>query len=115
MIASADFLQTPLQFLKGVGPRKAADFERAGLATVEDLLFRFPHRYEDRSQLQSIASLREGQTVSIAGRVTTAGLRGTRRPGVRIFEALLRDESGTVRLAWFNSTYSRIRSARVPS
>ncbi len=105
MPASADFLQTPLQFLKGVGPRKAADFARAGLNTVEDLLFRFPLRYEDRGHLQPIASLREGQTVSIAGKVITSGLRGTRRPGVRIFEALLRDASGTVRLSWFNSAY----------
>ena len=105
MTAPADVLQTPLQFLKGVGPRKAADFARAGLNTVEDLLFRFPLRYEDRGHLQPIASLREGQTVSIAGKVITSGLRGTRRPGVRIFEALLRDASGTVRLSWFNSAY----------
>ena len=75
MPASAEFLQTPLQFLKGVGPRKAADFARAGLHTIEDLLFRFPLRYEDRSRLQPIASLREGQTVSIAGEVITSGLR----------------------------------------
>ena len=39
---SDDPLQTPLQFLKGVGPRKAADLKKAGLSTVEDLLFRFP-------------------------------------------------------------------------
>jgi ATP-dependent DNA helicase RecG len=105
MTASPDYLQTPLQFLKGVGPRKAADFARVGLHTIEDLLFRFPLRYEDRSRLRSIASLREGQTVSIAGEVITCGLRGTRRPGVRIFEALLRDASGTLRLAWFNSAF----------
>jgi ATP-dependent DNA helicase RecG len=104
-MTAGEYLQTPLQFLKGVGPRKAADFTRAGLSTIEDLLFRFPLRYEDRSQLQPIASLREGQTVSIAGEIITAGLRGTRRPGVRIFEALLRDPSGTVRLSWFNSAY----------
>jgi ATP-dependent DNA helicase RecG len=104
-MTAGDYLQTPLQFLKGVGPRKAADFTRAGLSTIEDLLFRFPLRYEDRSRLQTIASLREGQTVSIAGEIITSGLRGTRRPGVRIFEALLRDESGTVRLSWFNSAY----------
>ena len=85
------WLTTSLQFLKGVGPRKAADFARAGLHTVEDLLYRFPLRYEDRSRLQPIASLREGQTVSILGDVITCGLRGTRRPGLRIFEALLRD------------------------
>lgn len=101
------WLATPLQFLKGVGPRKAADFARAGLHTLEDLLYRFPLRYEDRSRFQSIASLREGQTVSILGDVITCGLRGTRRPGLRIFEALLRDGTGTVRLAWFNSPFLR--------
>ena len=101
------WLATPLQFLKGVGPRKAADFARAGLHTLEDLLYRFPLRYEDRGRFQAIASLREGQTVSIVGDVITCGLRGTRRPGLRIFEALLRDGSGTVRLAWFNSPFLR--------
>ncbi|MBK5298933.1 MAG: ATP-dependent DNA helicase RecG [Vicinamibacteria bacterium] len=105
MSDSAAWLATPLQFLKGVGPRKAADFASAGLHSVEDLLYRFPRRYEDRSRLQSIASLREGQTVSISGDVITCGLRGTRRPGFRIFEALMRDASGTVRLAWFNSAF----------
>ena len=103
--AEADLLQTPLQYLKGVGPRKAADFARAGLVTVEDLLFRFPLRYEDRSRLQPIASLREGQTTSVLGQVTTAGLRPTRRPGLRIFEALIRDQSGTLRVSWFNAAY----------
>ena len=58
----ADPLATPLQFLKGVGPRRAADLERAGLLTLEDLLYRFPLRYEDRSRLQPIASLKPGQT-----------------------------------------------------
>ena len=100
-------LQTPLQFLKGVGPRKAADFARAGLHTVEDLLYRFPLRYEDRSRLQPVASLREGQVATVAGDVITCGLRATRRPGFRIFEALVRDASGTVRLAWFNSAFLR--------
>jgi ATP-dependent DNA helicase RecG len=107
MADPAAWLSTPLQFLKGVGPRKAADFARAGLHTVEDLLYRFPLRYEDRSRLQPIAALREGQTVAITGDVITCGLRGTRRPGFRIFEALLRDPSGTVRLAWFNSAFLR--------
>ena len=58
-----DVLATPLQFLKGVGPRKAADLKRAGLITVEDLLYRLPFRYEDRSRMQPIASLRPGETV----------------------------------------------------
>jgi ATP-dependent DNA helicase RecG len=100
-----EVLQTALQYLKGVGPRKAADFARAGLHTIEDLLYRFPLRYEDRSRLRPIASLQEGETVTISGEIVQCGLRATRRPGFRIFEALLRDASGSARVAWFNSSF----------
>ena len=55
-----DPLQGSLQYLKGVGPRRAADLQRVGLSTVEDLLYRFPTRYEDRGHFQTIASLRPG-------------------------------------------------------
>ncbi len=50
-LPSGDLLSTPLQYVKGVGPRRAADFERVGLTTVEDLLLRFPLRYENRADL----------------------------------------------------------------
>jgi ATP-dependent DNA helicase RecG len=100
-------LATPLQFLKGVGPRRAADLERVGLLTVEDLLYRFPIRYEDRSHLQAIASLRPGHVVSIAGRISSCGLRMTRRPGFKIFEALISDASGSIRATWLNQPFLR--------
>src|SRR6186997_2883895 len=102
-----EVLATPLQFLKGVGPRRGADLERAGLVTVEDLLYRFPIRYEDRSQLQAIASLRPGQTASITGRIVHCGLRTTRRPGFKIFEALVSDDSGSLRVNWLNQPFLR--------
>jgi ATP-dependent DNA helicase RecG len=98
-------LATPLQFLKGVGPKRAADFEHAGLHTLEDLLYRFPLRYEDRSRLQAIASLKPGQTASVAGRVLVCGLRATRRPGFKIFEAAIDDGSGSLRAVWLNQPF----------
>ena len=101
-----DVLATPLQFLKGVGPRRAADLRRAGLVTVEDLLYRFPFRYEDRAHFASIASLRLDQGPhSIVGEIVEAGVRYTRRRGFKIFEALVRDPSGCVRAAWPNQTF----------
>ena len=100
-----EVLQTALQYLKGVGPRKAADFARAGLHTIEDLLYRFPLRYEDRGNLRAVASVQEGETVTISGEIVQCGLRPTRRPGFRIFEALVRDASGSIRVAWFNSSF----------
>jgi len=102
-----EVLATPLQFLKGVGPRRSADLERAGLVTVEDLLYRFPLRYEDRSRLQTIASLRPGRAASVAGRVLACGLRSTRRPGFKIFEAAVDDGSGSLRAVWLNQPFLR--------
>jgi ATP-dependent DNA helicase RecG len=104
---SEAFLATPLQFLKGVGPRRAADFERAGLRTIEDLLYRFPLRYEDRSRLQSIRTLAPGQTASVSGRILSCGIRSTRRPGFQIFEAIIDDGSGPLRVVWLNQPFLR--------
>ena len=100
-----DLLRLPLQYLKGVGPRKAADLKKAGLHTVEDLLFRFPTRYEDRSRLQPIISLRPGQTSAIAGEVLHASLSFTRRAGFKLFTALVQDESGQIQVVWPNQAF----------
>jgi ATP-dependent DNA helicase RecG len=100
-----DYLASALQYLKGVGPRRAADLERVGLHTVEDLLYRFPIRYEDRGNFQTIASLRPGTNASIIGEVVSAGVRPTRRPRFRIFELLVRDGTGSLRAIWFNQPF----------
>jgi ATP-dependent DNA helicase RecG len=96
---------TPLQYLKGVGPRRAADLQRVGLSTVEDLLDRFPIRYEDRGTFQTIASLRPGITASVAGEVISCGIRPTRRPRFKIFEMLVRDRTGALRAVFFNQPF----------
>ena len=101
----SDFLQTPLQFLKGVGPRRAADLQRVGLSTVEDLLYRFPLRYKDRGHLQPISALKAGQQVAIAGRIQSSRLRTTRRPGFKIFEALVGDTTGSIVALWMNQSF----------
>jgi len=112
MPAPAEVLQTALRYLKGVGPRRAADLEHAGLATVEDLLSRFPIRYEDRGRFQPIAALKPGEAATVAGEVLGCGLRATRRPGFKIFEALVRDESGSIRAVWLNQPFLRDVFAR---
>jgi ATP-dependent DNA helicase RecG len=100
-----DFLQTPLQFLKGVGPRKAADLKRAGLQTVEDLVYRLPFRYEDRSRMQPIASLRPGAKAAVLGEIKSARLAITRRRGFKIFNAVVSDASGAIRCTWMNQAF----------
>src|SRR5215218_3986727 len=105
MTSAADPLQGPLQYLKGVGPRRAADLQRAGLSTVEDLLYRFPTRYEDRGHFQTIATLRPGVAASVIGEVLSCGIRPTRRPRFKIFEMLVRDNTGSLRAIWFNQPF----------
>src|SRR5918993_796748 len=98
-------LETPLQFMKGVGPRRAADLQRVGLTIVEDLLYRFPIRYEDRGSFQTIASLRPGVAASVVGEVVSCGVRPTRRPRFKIFEMLVRDATGALRAVFFNQPF----------
>jgi ATP-dependent DNA helicase RecG len=100
-----DPLVTPLQYLKGVGPRKAADLKRAGLDTVEDLLYRLPFRYEDRSHMQPIATLRPGNKAAVFGEIKSAHVATTRRRGFRIFHAVLGDASGAIRCSWMNQAF----------
>jgi ATP-dependent DNA helicase RecG len=104
-VLSVDFLSTPLQFLKGVGPRKAADLKRAGLVVVEDLLYRLPFRYEDRSRMQPIASLRPGAKAAVLGEIKSSHLAITRRRGFKIFHAVIADASGAIRCTWMNQAF----------
>ncbi len=98
-------LQTPVQFVKGVGPRRARDLAAKNIHTVEDLLYHLPYRYEDRTHFRRISDLRPGDKTSILVKVLTAGLMITRRSRLRIFDLAARDESGVIRCKWFHSEY----------
>lgn len=97
--------QPELRFLKGVGPRRAAELERAGLLTHDDLLHRFPIRFEDRSRLGRSTDLRPGEVVGLCGEVVSTGLRRTRRRGFTLFEMLARDEAGLFKVVWMNQPF----------
>jgi ATP-dependent DNA helicase RecG len=88
-----------VQFLKGIGEKRAQAFERLGVVTVQDLLFHLPHRYIDASSVTPMARARVGDDVACVGTVVTTGVLPTRK-GLRIFHAVLRDSSGTLECAW---------------
>jgi ATP-dependent DNA helicase RecG len=92
-------LDTPVQFLKGVGPRRAELFARMDISTCEDLLYHIPHRYLDATTVTPIARATVGQDVTVVGRVVSKGVLPTRRR-LRIFRAVLRDASGLIECAW---------------
>jgi ATP-dependent DNA helicase RecG len=92
-------LDTPVQFLKGVGPRRAEALARLDIRTVEDLIYHTPHRYLDATSITPAAKARVGTEVTLVGRVISTGVIPTRKR-LRIFRAILRDESGVIECAW---------------
>jgi ATP-dependent DNA helicase RecG len=98
-------LQAPVQYVKGVGPQRAAALERAGVRTAEDLLLRFPLRYEDRRSFIRVADLRPGMRVPVSGEIAVAGMRRGRR--MTLYEIRLDDGSGRLKALWFNQPYLR--------
>ncbi|MDX2269572.1 MAG: ATP-dependent DNA helicase RecG [Bryobacter sp.] len=98
-------LNSPLQYLKGVGPTLAAKLQAKGLETVEDLLFYPPFRYEDRSRFLPFRQFRDGQAGAVLGTVSSARTK-TWRNGQPMFEAELQDEEGNRLLVrWYNARY----------
>src|SRR3954465_2573329 len=92
-------LDTPVKFLKGVGERRAEALARLGIRTARDLLWHLPHRYVDASSVTPLARAEIGQEVACVGRVVAKGVVPTRR-GLRIFHAVLRDDSGVLECVW---------------
>ena len=90
---------TPIQFLKGVGEKRAELFARLGVRTALDLIWHIPHRYLDASSLTPLARARVGEEISAVGRVVATRVLPTRK-GLRIFHAMLRDESGMLECVW---------------
>jgi ATP-dependent DNA helicase RecG len=97
-------LSSPLSEVKGVGATRARRLARLGVHSIEDLIYLFPRRYDDFSQLKTIAELQYGEEVTIVGVVWEAGNQKTRR-GMNLTKALVADGTGTVEAVWFNQPY----------
>ncbi|MFA5411412.1 MAG: ATP-dependent DNA helicase RecG [Candidatus Omnitrophota bacterium] len=99
-------LDTPIQYLKGVGPKRAKLFARRGINSIEDLLYYFPRRYEDRRKFSPVAQLKEGEGQTIKARILRrAERRSFKRRGFSIMEVTAGDGSGKVFCVWFNQPY----------
>ena len=99
-------LSTALIYVKGVGPGRAQMLEAKGLVTVEDLLTYAPFRYEDRSNVKTIAELAVGETATVIVEVRSAKAAGFQRKRLGMFEATFRDSSSMPLVGkWFHGGY----------
>ncbi|MEO0004628.1 MAG: ATP-dependent DNA helicase RecG [candidate division WOR-3 bacterium] len=94
-------LETPIQYLKGIGPKRAEQFARIGVQTVRDLLFLVPRRYLDRSQVLPIARLRVGDEATVIGRIIATAHRRTKTKK-ELVSCLIKDDSDVIEVLWFN-------------
>jgi len=100
-------MDTPVQFVKGIGPRRSEALSAMGIHTVGDLLEYPPFRYEDRSQFHPIGSLKEGEWTLTRGIVCATGGFTARGKKFAVFEILLQDKTGAIKVKFFNQSYLR--------
>lgn len=98
-------LSLPLNTLNRVGKQTEKSLNKLGLETVEDLLFYFPFRYDDFSQIIPIEKIESGMNVSIQGEIEIIENKRSFKQKKNLTEALISDETGTIKIIWFNQPY----------
>jgi ATP-dependent DNA helicase RecG len=98
---------TPVQYVKGIGPRLAEILGAKGIHTVDDLLHYLPFRYEDRLNPRSVAELRAGEMATVIAEVRNSGLFRTRR--MPIFQLTVGQGRSRLKCLWFNAAYLQDR------
>ena len=107
---SNNILQLPLQQFKGVGPKVFSKLESMGLETVEDLLFHFPLRYQDKTRLSCIGELKEGMDALVRGTIRASGVARGRRPTLIV---KVDDGTGLVTLRFFHFRRAQAQQLRI--
>ncbi len=97
-----------LQYLKGVGPKRAGLLKKLGLNTVADLLHYYPRDWQDRSKIQPINQVQAGQAALICGVVQAKGTFNIKR-GLNLTKIILADDTGRIDATWFNQPYLKDR------
>ncbi len=94
-----------MQYVRGVGPRRAAEFERLGIRTVGDLLEHFPFRHEFKPRSVPIGDLTDESVATVVGELRNVRIHGARRD--QVIHAVVVDGTGRCRVRWFHSAYLR--------
>lgn len=97
--------ECPVQYVRGVGPKKAEVLARAGIRTIEDAVWSLPWRYEDRTQVRLIENLIPGQEAVVAAEIQAVKLAVTAHKRRKLVEVTVADRTGSLHLVWFNQPY----------
>ena len=95
--------ETPIQYLKGVGPRVGALFQKLNVHTVEAFCFFFPRSYEDRRKLPLISQVQAGEQVCLYGTIKSISEKKVSKN--TLIHCILEDRSGSIVLTWFNQPF----------
>ena len=98
-------LTTSLSEISGIGPKFLEKFSRLKIKTVKDLLYHLPFRYQDFSKITPINELEEGKTTTIYGEITALSMSRTARKKMYVIRATIQDDSGKIKIIWFNQKY----------
>jgi len=96
-------MATPIQYLKGVGPKRAEQLESIGIKTIEDLLYHLPFRYEDRRLIKKISAAIAGEESSFVGRLADLQSRYMPRRRSQMLAGVLQDDTGIMDLVWYRA------------
>lgn len=102
-----DLINSPIQYIKGVGPKRASLLNHLGIITARDALYYLPYRYEDRKNLKNICSLTYGQMETVAGKIIAMEVASLPKSRVKIFELIVSDGTGLLKCKWFNQPFMK--------
>ena len=99
-------LKKDIQYVKGIGPKKAYKLNKLGIFTLKDLLFYFPRQFEDRNNLKKIFQLEKDEKATVKAIITSIN-ESTPKKGMIITKIEIKDETGYAKLAFFNQPHIR--------
>jgi ATP-dependent DNA helicase RecG len=98
-------LETPIEEIAGIGPVFQKRLKKLGIKNVQDLIYHFPHRYEDFSNLKKISEIKTGEKVCLLGKILEIENSRTWKKKMVLTEAIVDDGSGSIKVVWFNQPY----------
>lgn len=104
---NTSLLDRSVQYIRGVGPQRFKLLENLGIYSIEDLLYHFPRRYQDRRKICPISQLKAGEIQTISAKVLKSAIYRSKKRHLLIFQLTVGDKTGSINAVWFNQPYMK--------